>query len=317
MAIGCGIGLTGLIVSASRRAGGGGHRLRRADRRVRAAGGLPPARAVPAALRGQPSLVHGAFALDSVLTELLFIAGPALTAAIAVLASPQAALGLSAVAVTVGTFAFLAALRGTRSRRTHAPAGLLGALRAPGVRTIVLTMLPVGFAFGILEITVTAFAADEGHPELAGVLLTLWACASAAGGLVYGARPRRGTASDTHLRVALLLPVGLAPVVLSTSPLTMARCSCTPASSSRRCSRRATSSWGRSRPPARRRRRTRGRSRRSSPGSPGQGIAGTIVDGPGWRTAAIWRSGRPRWGRRLRRPPGTLQVPADAAPATT
>jgi MFS family permease len=83
-------------------------------------------------------------------------------------------------------------------------------------------MLPVGFAFGILEITITAFATEEGHRELAGALLTLWAVASAAGGLVYGARPRRGTASDTHLRVALALPLGLAPIVLATSPATMA-----------------------------------------------------------------------------------------------
>jgi MFS family permease len=103
-----------------------------------------------------------------------------------------------------------------------APSGLLGALRAPGARTLVVTMLPVGFAFGILEITITAFATDEGHRELAGVLLTLWAVASAAGGLVYGARPRRGTAGDTHLRVALALPLGLAPIVLATSPWMMA-----------------------------------------------------------------------------------------------
>jgi MFS family permease len=83
-------------------------------------------------------------------------------------------------------------------------------------------MLPVGLAFGILEITITAFATGEGHPELAGVLLTLWAVASATGGLIYGARPRRGSASDTHLRVALALPVGLAPLVLATSPAVMA-----------------------------------------------------------------------------------------------
>jgi MFS family permease len=178
----------------------------------------------PRMLRGRPELVHGAYALDSVLTELLFIAGPALTAAIAVLIAPGAALLLSAVAVTVGTFTFLAVLRGGEHAERPAPstAGLLGALRAPGVRTLVVTMLPVGLAFGILEITLAAFAADEGHPELAGVLLTLWAVASAAGGLVYGARPRRGTAGDTHLRVALLLPIGFLPLVLATSTTTMA-----------------------------------------------------------------------------------------------
>jgi MFS family permease len=177
----------------------------------------------PKLLRGRPELIHGAFALDSVLTELLFIAGPALTAAIAVLISPGAALVVSAGAVTVGTFSFLAVLGGVDAGgEIAAPSGLLGALRAPGVRTLVVTMLPVGFAFGILEITITAFATAEGHRELAGVLLTLWAVASAAGGLVYGARPRRGTASDTHLRVALALPLGLAPILLATSPWTMA-----------------------------------------------------------------------------------------------
>jgi len=127
--------------------------------------------------------------------------------------------------VTIGTFSFLAVLGDgveDAGDPVVAPSGLLGALRAPGVRTLVVTMLPVGFAFGILEITITAFATGEGHRELAGVLLTLWAVASAAGGLVYGARPRRGTASDTHLRVALALPLGLAPIVLATSPWTMA-----------------------------------------------------------------------------------------------
>ena len=155
---------------------------------------------------------------------MLFIAGPALTAGIAVALSPGAALAGSALAVTIGTFAFLAVLgdAGRIEGAADAASGLLGALRAPGVRTLVLTMLPVGFAFGILEITITAFATDEGHRELAGPLLTLWAVASAAGGIVYGARPRRGTASETHLRVALALPLGLAPIALATSPLTMA-----------------------------------------------------------------------------------------------
>jgi MFS family permease len=178
----------------------------------------------PRLLRGRPELIHGAFALDSVLNELLFIAGPALTAAIAVAVSPAAALVVSAVAVSTGTLAFLAVLRrgAGAARVPAAPTGMLGALRAAGVRTLVVTMIPVGLAFGILEIAITAFAAEHGHPELAGVLLTLWAVASAAGGLVYGARPRRRTAGEAHLRIALFLPVGLAPLTLAPSPEVMA-----------------------------------------------------------------------------------------------
>jgi MFS family permease len=320
MAIGCGIGLTGLIVSAS-----DAPEAVVIGFAVLTGVSAPPVSSLlralyPRLLRGQPSLIHGAFALDSVLTELLFIAGPALTAAIAVLASPQAALGLSAVAVTVGTFAFLAALRGIEvDAPTHAPAGLLGALRAPGVRTLVLTMLPVGFAFGILEITVTAFAADEGHPELAGVLLTLWACASAAGGLVYGARPRRGTASDTHLRVALLLPVGLAPVVLSTSPVTMALLLLPAGIFIAPLLATRNELVGQVAPAGTETEAYTWPLTAIVAGiAAGQGIAGTIVDGPGWRTAAIVAVGSAAVGSALsvaRR--GTLQVPADAAPATT
>ena len=189
---------------------------------------LPPVSSVqralyPRLLRGRPELLHGAFALDSVLTELIFVTGPALTAGIAVAVSPGAALVVSAGAVTAGTLAFLAVLGdGELVVRGTAANGRLGALRAAGVRTLVVTMLPVGLAFGILEIAIAAFAAEERHPELAGVLLTLWAVASAAGGLVYGARPRRGTAGQAHLRIALLLPVGLAPLSLATSPAAMA-----------------------------------------------------------------------------------------------
>jgi MFS family permease len=178
----------------------------------------------PRLLRGRPELIRGAFALDSVVNELIFVMGPALTAAIAAAVSPGAALVVSAAAVSLGTLAFLVVLRGgdhVAPPATRAQ-GMLGALRAPGVRTLVVTMLPVGLAFGILEITIAAFAADEARPELAGVLLTLWAVASAAGGLVYGARPRRSTPSEAHLRIALLLPVGLAPLTLATSPEVMA-----------------------------------------------------------------------------------------------
>ena len=243
----------------------------------------------PRLLRDQPGLIHGAFALDSVLTELLFIAGPALTAAIAVLASPQAALALSAVCVAVGTVAFLVALRGIDvDAPAPAPAGLLGALRGAGVRTLVVTMLPVGVAFGILEITITAFAAEEGHPELAGVLLTLWAVASAAGGLVYGARPRRSSASHVHLRVALLLPLGLAPIALATSPATMALLVVPAGIFIAPLLATRNELAGVVAPPGTETEAYTWPLTAIVAGiAAGQAVAGAIVDGPGWRTAAV------------------------------
>jgi MFS family permease len=173
----------------------------------------------------RPALLQGAFALDSVLTESIFTVAPLITAALVVLFEPAAALLVSGAAVVAGTTALVAALPPDDDRAIAARAGSggrLGALAVPGIRTLVGSMLPVGFAFGALEVALPAFADHEGRPELAGVLVALWALGSVAGGLTYGARPRRGSLASVHLRVALLLPVSFLPMALATSPATMA-----------------------------------------------------------------------------------------------
>jgi MFS family permease len=97
-----------------------------------------------------------------------------------------------------------------------------GALRAPGIRTLIGAMLPVGFALGSLEVALPAFAQDRGRPELAGVLIAFWSVGSVAGGLVYGARARRRSLGQVHLLVALLLPLGFLPLALAGSVVAMA-----------------------------------------------------------------------------------------------
>jgi MFS family permease len=134
---------------------------------------------------------------------------------------------VSAAAVLGGTFALVAALPPDEEPVADADADVaprtrLGALAVPGIRTLVASMLPVGFAFGALEVALPAFADAEGRPELAGVLVALWALGSVAGGLTYGARPRRGSLASVHLRVALLLPLSFLPLALATSPGMMA-----------------------------------------------------------------------------------------------
>jgi MFS family permease len=188
---------------------------------------FPPASSVlrtryPLLFAGQPELIQGAFALDSVLTEIIFTAGPLLTAGLVVVFEPAAALLVSAVALLAGSAALVAALPPGEEPAEAAANGRLGALAAPGIRTLVASMLPVGFAFGALEVALPAFADAEGQPELAGVLIAIWSLGSVAGGLTYGARPRRGSLAGTHLRVALLLPLSFLPLALASSPAAMA-----------------------------------------------------------------------------------------------
>jgi MFS family permease len=191
---------------------------------------IPPVSSVlrshwPHLLAGRPELLAGAFALDSVMIEIVFVVGPLLTTVVVATVGPQYALLVSAVCVMSGTSMLLAGLRG-RPGPERADAGQrafgLGALASPGLRTLVLASLPVGFTFGTLEVALPAFSEAEGSEELAGVLLAAWSAASGVGGLVWGARGGNAPLLEAHLFFAWLLPLGVAPLLLAGSPLTMA-----------------------------------------------------------------------------------------------
>jgi MFS family permease len=191
---------------------------------------IPPVSSVlrsrwPLLLADRPELIRSAYALDSVLIEIIFVLGPLLTTVIVATVGPEYALALSAACVLGGTFMLLAGLHG-RERPEAPEAGSrrfgLGALAAPGLRTLVLASLPVGFALGTIEVALPAFSADEGSKELAGLLLAVWSAASGASGLVYGARPTRSGLSEVHMALACALPLCCAALFMATSPLTMA-----------------------------------------------------------------------------------------------
>jgi predicted MFS family arabinose efflux permease len=190
---------------------------------------IPPLSSVlrsrwPLLLSDRPELIPSAYALDSVLIELIFVTGPLLTTVTVATVGAQYALAVSAACVLGGTFMLLAGLHG-RVRPAAPEAGSrrlgLGPLAAPGLRTLVLASLPVGFAFGTIEVVLPAFSAEEGHRELAGVLLAVWAGASGVAGLVYGARRTRAPLTAVHLRLACVLPIATACLLAASSPLTM------------------------------------------------------------------------------------------------
>jgi hypothetical protein len=190
---------------------------------------IPPLSSVlrsrwPYLLAERPGLVPSAYALDSVIIEIVFVVGPLATTAVVAAVGPQYALLVSAACVLSGTLLLLTELRGRpgpeRTREGTRAFGL-GALAAPGLRTLVLASFPVGFTFGAIEVVLPAFSEAEGSRELAGVLIAVWAAASGAAGLVWGARGTHLPLLDAHVAFAVLLPLSVAPLVLATSPLTM------------------------------------------------------------------------------------------------
>lgn len=178
----------------------------------------------PALLRDEPALVQSAYALDSVLLELTFVTAPLLVALIVLLVGPAAALVVSAVLVLAGTAAFVALLPADVSggELPETDHGFFGVLRTPGIQTLVMTMLPLGFAFGALEVALPAFGDDEGRAALGALLIAIWSLGSAIGGFAFGVRPRTAPLADVHRRLTLALPFAFAPLLLASSPVLMA-----------------------------------------------------------------------------------------------
>jgi MFS family permease len=178
----------------------------------------------PELLRRRRELLPTAFALDSVAIELLFTTGPLIAATIIAVVSPIAALGLSAACTLAGVALFVTRppsreWRPAADARGH---GVLGALRSPGVRTLMLANVPIGFCFGAVEISLPAFASEHGAPEWAGALMSVWAAASAVGGIAYGARSFRSPVPSVYLGLAALLPLGFLPALAAPSIALMA-----------------------------------------------------------------------------------------------
>jgi MFS family permease len=179
----------------------------------------------PFLLAEQPELIPSAYALDSVMIELIFVIGPLVTTLVVTTVGAQYALVVSAACALAGVMLMLAALRGRPGPQRTADGARalgLGALAAPGLRTLVLASLPLGFTLGTIEVVIPAFSAQEGARELAGVLLAVWSAASGVGGLAWGVLGSRVPLIEAHLRFAWLLPLALVPMLLAGSPLAMA-----------------------------------------------------------------------------------------------
>ena len=168
-------------------------------------------------------LLPAAYALDSVIIEFVFVFGPLLTAAATALLSPVAAIALAVALVVSGTLAFTASppSRAWTPDTDAGGQGWLGALRSPGLRTLIAVTLPLGFCFGAMEVTLPAFSEDMASRAWAGVLLAVWSLGSAAGGIAYGTRAGSLPLGRTYVRLAAVLPFTFLPLAAAPSAWAM------------------------------------------------------------------------------------------------
>lgn len=178
-----------------------------------------------ASLLGDDPALQTAYALESVLDEVVYILGPVIVTTLATQVLPAAGLGGAAVLMTVGTLWF-AALRGTepapsRPGRRRGPR----AIAIPGLRVLAAVFVMTGTIFGTLEVVMVAFTTQQGARALAGPLLAAFAGGSLLAGLWYGSRDWRAPAPRRFLAALTALAAGTFLFVAATTIPQMAAAS--------------------------------------------------------------------------------------------
>jgi len=171
----------------------------------------------------EEGLLAAAYSAESVVIELIFIAGPVLVALFVAKASAATAVWFSAVCALAGTLLFLhsPALR-TWQIEPRTSRSLLGPLTERGFPALVIVVLCFSSAFGFLEVGVVAYASEAAQPALAGVLLSITSAGSALGGFAYGSRGWHYPLGRQFGAALAVMAVGLGILALGWHPWLLA-----------------------------------------------------------------------------------------------
>jgi MFS family permease len=169
-----------------------------------------------------------AFALDALLVELSFVAGPALVGIVAAFSSGYVAALLAAALNVIGSI-WLALCGPVRHGYVVEPppvhgsrwAQLIGPLTSRGLRTVLLASILWAGAFGVLEIAIPSYTTAQGAPQLGGLMFALWSAGSIVGGIWYGGQDFRTPINRLYLILMALNVVGFAAIAFAGSMWTL------------------------------------------------------------------------------------------------
>ncbi len=137
-----------------------------------------------------PRELNTAFALEAVLDEVVFIVGPVVATWLTLQVHEFAGIGLAGVTGFVGSVALGLQRRTAPPAQPHTRAlGPRPPLPVGLLVPVVVASVGIGVIFGGAEVIVVALADEQGHPELAGALLAVWAAGSLTAGVIVGLLP--------------------------------------------------------------------------------------------------------------------------------
>ncbi len=180
-------------------------------------------------------MLRTAYAVESMLEEVVFLAGPLLVAVLVSAIHPAAGLGACGVLTAAGCTALALNRRSEPAppaRADRPPAGTAGGrsrqlpvaqlpVARAGVRVLMACYAGMGFLLGSVDVTMIAFARERSVPWLGGVLLALTAAGSFTGGAVYGAVDWRLPGERLLAATTCLLTLGAVPLAFGDSFLLM------------------------------------------------------------------------------------------------
>ena len=174
-----------------------------------------------------PDVRDTAYALEAVIQEVLWIAGPLVVALLVAVTSPPVAVALIGAVCLFGTALFLTSEL-VRTKRTSAASERperRSALANPDLRALLGPVALTGAGLGAIEVGLPSLALHAGSRPASGLLLALWSVGSMAGGLWYGARAWRSPLAQRYRLLLVLAVLCTAPLIAARSILAGVVCS--------------------------------------------------------------------------------------------
>jgi MFS family permease len=216
-ALGQGAALIALVLASAGQAGGSAL----VGLAALAGGLMPPVAPTVRALLGEvfrdPSTRESAYALDAVVQEVIWTAGPLVVAVLIAAVSAAAAVLLVGAISVVGTLLFVFSPL-ARGRARPGPADdRRTALASRELRRLLLPVALTGAGLGAIEVGLPALALHAGSRTASGLLLAVWSVGSMVGGLWYGSRTWRSPLAGRYRTLLVAAVACSAPLIAARS----------------------------------------------------------------------------------------------------
>ncbi len=175
----------------------------------------PTARALMREVFPDPIVRDTAYALDSVVQEVVWITGPLLVALVVQATSAEVAVLMLAVVCVTGTLVFVRSplARGSGTRAAHEPRQRV--LANAELRVLMGPVALMGVGLGAIEVGLPSLALHAGSRPASGLLLAMWSLGSMTGGLWYGARAWRSSITSRYRVLFAFAVVFSAPLIIA------------------------------------------------------------------------------------------------------